>query len=161
MHHHPTVVMNDMELEFELEPQKGSRLCWAAVSVAIARYYKEKKVPGQMAFAEMAAGKRYNQFYAPDKALAICGNFRQKWDRPLRLPEIVDELKGGHPVAACMKYFVGWHLVVIYGITRQNELMIADSLLGNSRWPVDRFTHQYNKHYQWVFTYTTQKSVDR
>ncbi|WP_236974991.1 papain-like cysteine protease family protein [Membranihabitans maritimus] len=151
--------INTIELDFNIEPQKESRLCWAAVSIAIAKFYKVNNVSSQIDFAKFVAGKQYNQFCNPEKALTFYGNLNKKWDRPLNKREILNELINQRPITACMKYFVGWHLVVIYGIDPNNELMIADPLMGNSSYSLQLFTHGYNKHYHWEFTFTTQMST--
>ncbi|MEX2568116.1 MAG: papain-like cysteine protease family protein [Cyclobacteriaceae bacterium] len=151
--------MGAVKLDFEIEPQCDSRLCWAAVSVSVARFYKGSSGLTQLNFAKRMLGNNYNRFFAPDKALAYLGNLFECLDRPLCREEIFSELKNSRPIAACMKHFVGWHLVVIYGIDEDNNLLIADSMLGNSIWSLQAFTHEYQQYYHWTHTYKTIRSV--
>ncbi|MCG8476334.1 MAG: hypothetical protein MI784_12775 [Cytophagales bacterium] len=150
--------MQAVRLNFEIEPQEDSRLCWAAVSVAVARFYGEKKISSQIDFAKSVFGKKYNRFCAPEKSLAVMGNFQKRLNRPLGKEEIIAELQNHRPIAACMKFFVGWHLVVVYGIDKRGNLLIADSLFGKSQWHIESFTHAYRQYYHWTHTYKTKKN---
>ncbi|SEI83077.1 Papain-like cysteine protease AvrRpt2 [Cyclobacterium xiamenense] len=150
--------MAAIRLDFDMELQRESRLCWAAVSVAIARYYEQPAVPEQIAFAKNVWGRRYNRFFEPDKALAILGNLGDKLDRALRLQEIRMELAQARPIVACMKHFVGWHLVVIYGIDEAGMLSVADSQVGSSQCMLPVFTNEYRLYHSWTHTYKTKKN---
>ncbi|MBD3628759.1 papain-like cysteine protease family protein [Cyclobacterium sp.] len=147
--------MGAVKLDFEIEPQSDSRLCWAAVAVSVARFYKESSGLSQLDLAKRMLGNNYNRFFAPEKALVWLGIFSECLDRPLSREEIFSELQNSHPIAACMKHFVGWHLVVIYGIDEVGNLLIADSMLGNSIWSLHAFTHEYQKYYHWTHAYKT------
>lgn len=149
--------MASILLNFEMDLQSDSRLCWAAVSVAIARYYGQTAVPNQVELAKSVFGVNYNQFYEPDKSLELLGNLQQKLDRALTLEEIHLELMNARPIAACMKHFVGWHLVVIYGIDEASNVCISDSQLGKSQWSLDTFTEEYRQYYAWTHSYKTSR----
>lgn len=146
--------MQDIRLTFTLDQQEDSRLCWAAVTVALADYYNSDWSGSQIDFAKSLLGDRHNQFFAADKALHTLGLLQQSLDRPITIQEIYTELSNSRPIAACMKHFVGWHLVVIYGISNQ-RLLVADSLLGNSEWDYDEFLTAYQGYYHWSHSYTT------
>ncbi|WP_375582530.1 papain-like cysteine protease family protein [Cyclobacterium xiamenense] len=156
--YHLFVTTVSILLDFDMELQRESRLCWAAVSVAIGRYYGQMAVPEQLAFAESVWGSRYNRFFEPDKSLALVGNLGEVLDRPLRLDEIRQELAAAQPIVACMKHFVGWHLVVIYGMDETGMLSVADSQLGKSQWMFPAFTSKYREYYSWTHTYTTRRN---
>lgn len=147
--------MESIQLEFSIEHQSGSRLCWAAVSVSVARFYLQKNVVSQIELAKKIFGDNYNQFCQPEKALSVFGNFSETINRPLKEYEIIRELRNNKPIAACLKHFVGWHLAVIYGIDEKKNLFIADPLYGKSQWLIGKFNKEYRQTYQWTHTYTT------
>ena len=146
-----------INLPIELDEQASSLLCWAAVTLALGKYYQ----PGfQVSQVELARGvfgnPHYNRVLHPRKALELTGTFKQALPRPLSLLEIVDELQQGYPIAACMRYFIGWHLVIVHGLTPCGELLVADSLHGPSVYDLASFSHAYHKHYTWSHSYLTR-----
>lgn len=153
--------MQPIQLNFRIEPQKDSRLCWAAVSVSLACFYQQDNVITQVELAKKIFGEKYNQFCCPEKALSVLGNFVEAINRPLKEEEIVRELQNQRPIAACMEYFVGWHLVVIHGIDTAKKLSIADPLLGDTQWDIDTFTKSYHQNYRWVKSYRTIRHLQK
>jgi hypothetical protein len=157
--------MNDKEIlettvvvPLKLIKQEGSRLCWAAVAVAITKYYDPERIISQKVLAIQVFGeKSHNHVYSPEQALKITGHLKVSFERPLTLNEIRMELEGGRPVAACMRYFIGWHLAIIYGISTLGELLIADPLHGYSTVPINEFTNTYLNDYSWSHSFLTQK----
>ncbi len=147
----------DIKLDFEIELQEGQRMCWAAVAIAVAKFYDKETEYNQIDLAKDVFGEKYDQFYSPKSALSIYDNLSSELNRSLTRAEISEELMNGRPITACMKHFVGWHLVVIYGIS-QNKLLVADPLLGEVQYEIDAFTDTYETYYSWTHTYKT-KSV--
>ncbi len=148
-----------IQLDFELEKQKDSRLCWAAVSISIAQFYRQKGIKTQIEFAKSIFGEKYNQFCSPHKALSSYDNLLESLQQTMTLKEIIEDLKKQQPVVACMKDFVGWHLVVIYGVDRDEKLLVADPLRGCSKWEINKFIAEYCERYSWVYTYRIKKSI--
>ncbi|UII21549.1 papain-like cysteine protease family protein [Fulvivirga ligni] len=148
------MIAEKIRLPFQLELQKGERMCWAAVSVAIAKYYGHQSIQDQIAFARSIMGEHYDQFCAMDKALMTYGHLKQILTTPLSKEQIDLELHHKQPIIACMKYFVGWHVVVIYGI-ENDHLLIADPLHGYSKWRLSTFTTSYQEYYSWSHSYKT------
>ncbi len=145
-------------LPVNLLAQEESRLCWAAVAVAITRYYEPESSISQKELAIQVFGeKSHNHVYSPEQALRITGHFNLSFERPLTLNEIRTELERGRPVAACMRYFIGWHLVIIYGISASEELLIADPLHGHSTLQINEFTNSYLRDYSWSHSFLTKE----
>lgn len=140
-------------LDFELEYQKGIRLCWSAVATSIEKFYWPNKKEDQIEFATRIHGTVYDKFCDPVKALSKKGLFYSSFERPLNKQEVIEELSQGHPIVACMRQFVGWHLVVIYGLNELGELLIADPATGLSAYMIENFTQTYEKYHHWTHTY--------
>ena len=147
-----------IKLDFEIEFQAGQRMCWAAVAIAIARFYDEEIVYEQIDLAKNVFGEKYDQFYSPKNALSIFNNLSSELIGGLSLYQISEELVEGRPIVACMKHFVGWHLVVIYGISH-NKLLVADPLIGNTQYDIDVFTNTYETYYSWTHSYKTKPRI--
>lgn len=138
-------------LSFVIEEQQESLLCWAAVAVSVGRFYDPSYSLNQSELAITVFGeKQYNQVCDPRKALDQNDNIRKFIERPLTLAEITKELRNGNPVAACMKFFIGWHLVIIYGIDEAGRLLIADPLHGKNAVSLESFTTSYDEYYSWT-----------
>ncbi len=146
--------MRPLQQPFQLEKQVGERLCWAAVSVSLLRYYQINKSMNQESLARDIFGEKYDRFCDPMKAFERVGLTYRYNPYPLIKDKIAIELQQNNLVIPCMKYFVGWHLVVIHGIDTNNLLTISDSMFGNSRLSVENFTHAYQKHHVWESTFT-------
>jgi hypothetical protein len=150
-----------IDLPVILEEQEGSLLCWAAVAVAISKYYNPEQLISQKALATAIFGAHnYNNVLGPSKALAFTGNLKAAVAGPLSLEEVMEELQQGFPIAACMRYFIGWHLVIIHGFSPAGELLIADSLHGPSHMRIDSFSTAYHTHYSWTHSYLTRAQPD-
>ncbi|AUC75982.1 papain-like cysteine protease family protein [Olleya sp. Bg11-27] len=145
----------DIKLDFKVELQAGQRMCWAAVAITVSKFYDKESESNQIDLAKDVFGENYDQFYSPESALSIYNNLSSELNRSLTRAEISEELINGRPITACMKHFVGWHLVVIYGIS-QNKLLIADPLLGEVQCEIDAFTDAYETYYSWTHTYKTK-----
>lgn len=152
------VVQREIFLPLSMVEQEGSLLCWAAVAVALNKYYLPSSTLTQKELAvSVFGGESYNHVYPPDAALSLVHHLKSSCNRPLTPDEIRAELMLGNPVAACMRYFIGWHLTLVYGITAANELYIADSLHGYSVVPFKQFVEAYKENYTWTHSYTTHK----
>jgi len=66
--------------------------------------------------------------------------------------EIVRRLNNGDPILATMRYFIGWHLIVIYGI-ENDTLIIADPEVGIKKCLYSKFINEYSDHYSWSHFY--------
>jgi len=140
-------------LPFELEPQQGHLQCWAAVAVSLQRFYGRAPVPSQDAFARSLLGDNCDQVCAPLSALAHAGLHYVESAGPLTPARLRRQLALGHPVPACMRHFIGWHLVVLHGIDAEGVLAVADPQVGPSRYPYRAFVRAYRRHYAWTHTY--------
>ncbi len=146
-----------IKLDFKVELQAGQRMCWAAIASAVAKFYDKETECNQIDLAKGVFGEKYDQFYSPETALSIYDNLSSELNRSLTQSEISEELINGRPIAACMKHFVGWHLVVIYGIS-QNKLLIADPLLGEVQCEINAFRDAYETYYSWTHSYKTKQN---
>lgn len=148
----------DIILTIEVAEQVASRLCWASIAAALLKYYNPERTISQKEIAiDVFTENNYNHVYSPEKMLKRIGHFKMAFERPLGLEEIRAELAEGRPLAACMRFFIGWHLVVIYGITANDKLFIADPLHGHSTLDINEFSHSYHGVYRWSHTYQTQR----
>ncbi len=146
--------MSKIVLSYEQEQQTQSLLCWAAVSRSIAKYFGKTDMIAQEDLAQEVFGERYNRVHRPAEALAFVGHLKEEIARPLTLKEIENELLHNRPIAACMRFFIGWHLAVIYGIDNAT-LYIADPLFGHSKMSLEDFTERYRSHH-WTHSYLTR-----
>lgn len=140
-------------LPFALEAQQGHLQCWAAVAVSLRRFYGRRPVPTQQDFAQALLGENCDHVCAPLVALAHAGLAYDEAAHPLRPAALRAQFARGHPVPACMRYFVGWHLVVLHGIDDSNRVWVADPLHGPSTWPWRDFVRAYRRHYGWTHSY--------
>jgi ABC-type bacteriocin/lantibiotic exporter with double-glycine peptidase domain len=140
-------------LPFQLEPQQGHLQCWAAVAVSLGRYYQRCHVPSQQEFARQVLGPNCDQVCPPLQALAQMQLSYQEQSGVLPLPRLRAELAAGHPLLAAMRYFVGWHLVVIYGIEQDDRLWLADPQYGEQCIPYQQLQQQYRQYYSWSHSY--------
>ena len=143
-------------LPFELEPQQGHLQCWAAVAVSLQRFYGRATVPSQEDFARSLLGENCDQVCAPLAALAHAGLHYVQSAGPLTPAQLRRELAQGHPVPACMRHFIGWHLVVVHGIDADGLLAIADPQVGPSRMAYRGFVRAYRRHHAWTHSYRLQ-----
>lgn len=140
-------------LDFKVEQQEGSLMCWAAVSVSVARFYNPSFAETQQTMAVAVFGENgYDRVCDPRKALDFYGNLKAYRESALSIEEIETELRSGNPVAACMRFFIGWHLVVIYGIDTRGNLLIEDPLHGNQVVEPEIFKKAYLENYSWTHT---------
>ncbi|MCC5905699.1 MAG: hypothetical protein JJU13_05820 [Balneolaceae bacterium] len=147
----------DITLNLTLEKQVKSRHCWAAVAVSIARFYEPRYMYNQQELASSVYGKKNNNYVLdPRKALEFNNNLRDFKGRCLKQSEICVEIQGNRPIAACMRYFIGWHLVIIYGLAASGELLIADPLHGYSKCTYEDFCFSYLGKYHWTHTCLTK-----
>ena len=142
-------------MNLTIEKQKGERLCWSAVCVSLMSFFEVKPMD-QISFAKLIMGESYDRFCSPIKPFSFLNLLREELDKPLTQAEIAFELHSGNPVVACMKHFVGWHLVVIHGIRNSEHLWVGDPLWGSSNWGINEFTYAYRQHYSWTHTYKIQ-----
>lgn len=140
-------------LPFELEPQQGHLQCWAAVAVALERFHRVGPVPTQADFARSLFGERCDRVCAPLEALAHAGLAYAEAAGALGRGALRAELARGHPIPACLRHFIGWHLVVVHGIGADGALWVADPLYGPSVWPYGEFVAAYRGHYAWSHSY--------
>lgn len=145
--------MKALVLPLELDAQQGHLQCWAAVALALRRFHGLAPLPSQRAFAESLLGERCDRVCAPLAALAHAGLDYAEAARPLALAALRAEFARGEPVPACLRHFIGWHLVVLHGIDEDGLLAVADPLYGPSRWPYRAFARAYRAHYAWTHSY--------
>ncbi|MDQ1830782.1 papain-like cysteine protease family protein [Massilia scottii] len=152
--------MSSMILPFEMAPQQGGLLCWAAVAVSLRRFYRKQESIDQIAFARSLLGANCNQVCQPLRALNHAGLRYREHSGPIPLADIEQQLMSGHPVLIAARYFIGWHLLVLHGIGHGTQMMIADSLHGPSRASYADLTAAYREHYLWSHTYCLAPAGD-
>lgn len=145
--------MNSLVLPFEMEPQQGGLLCWAAIAVSLKRYYDPRQAVDQIGFARSLLGENYDQVCAPLDALKHAGLHYREQEGQVPLAAIEHQLEQGHPVLVAARFFIGWHLLVVHGVDRDGRLLLADPLHGASRCPYVDFKSSYREHYAWSHTY--------
>ncbi|WP_300751426.1 papain-like cysteine protease family protein [Janthinobacterium sp.] len=145
--------MKGLILPFEMEPQQGSLLCWAAIAVSLKRFYDPRQAIDQIGFARSLLGENYDQVCAPLDALEHAGLRYREQEGCIAPGAIQRELEQGHPVLVAARFFIGWHLLVVHGIDGDQQLMIADPLHGASRCSYVDFASAYREHYAWSHTY--------
>lgn len=144
-------------LPVKLLMQEESRLCWAAVAQAIANYYRPERKVSQRNLARQIFGESsYNHVYSPEGALKMVGHLNVIVERSLTLGEIAAELNAARPIVACMRYFIGWHLVVVYGLLETRQLLIADPLHGYTKTSFEGFCTSYQGDYSWSHSFLTK-----
>nr|WP_314547695.1 papain-like cysteine protease family protein [uncultured Massilia sp.] len=140
-------------LPFAVERQEGHLQCWAPVALALRRWYGLAPVPAQGEFARAVLGEHCDHECAPLRAFAHAGLDYDELPGPMPLPMLRAHIAAGHPVPACLRYFIGWHLVVVHGIDANGFLIVADPLHGASRWSYAQFAAAYRDHYGWSHAY--------
>lgn len=147
--------MEIIKLNFQINAVPNAKACWTEVSAALSRFYEAQHAPQHVAVGKVPSPVQTTQTLAAGAHDTPVEHLGERVARPLGLEEIKQELKQLQPVAAMMKHVVDWHLVVIYGVDMHNKLYIADSLHGNTRWPIAAFSDSYLGRYQWVYAYKT------
>lgn len=124
--------------KFELQKQKHSLWCWAAVSASVEHYFSPRSTSSQCRVANKVLGvadccqtptpQRCNQPQALEDALAV-GRLRGRTlERALTPHEIRREIKGNLPVCVFIKWRGGGgHFVVICNYDKVNNVVdVAD-----------------------------------
>lgn len=147
-------MQSSLLLPFTIEAQAGRMLCWAAVCVSLKRYYRHSPLPDQVRFARDVIGEKFDQVCAPGRALTAAGLRFDALRGEIPFEHVRNHIASGNPVLACMRYFVGWHLVVLYGVRDEHEIVVADPLHGGVDCSYDVFRSAYRDHYCWSDTLT-------
>ncbi len=140
-------------LPFVLEEQEGHLQCWAAVAVSMGRFYQRKQLFTQQEFARSVLGENCDQVCQPLRAMQHMGLQYREFPGAFNFGELQISLLAGHPVLACMRYFIGWHLVVIYGIDEDQQIWLADPLYGNAIYRYQDLAQAYRTYYNWSHSY--------
>lgn len=145
-----------LRLEFDLERQRGARLCWAAIACSLARHYG-LRAPSQAALAREILGRKGDSFADPESVLRRIGVFRRKLSRPLRLAEVRRELRRGRVVVVRIAWdFGGGHLIAITGVGPKGWLTVADPERGSARFKFATVRKCYRGWGRWKQTYLTR-----
>jgi ABC-type bacteriocin/lantibiotic exporter with double-glycine peptidase domain len=153
------LLKNEIILPFLIEEQEKSRWCWAAVAVSIAKFYNHDIQVSQLQLATTFLGsENNNHVQPPQKAIEWVKHYKSMQERPLTLEEIYLSLMEGNPIAACMRYFIGWHLVIIYGISTDGQLYIADPQHGYTTTEYKDFIPSYLDNYSWTQTILLERT---
>ncbi|MBJ7221962.1 MULTISPECIES: papain-like cysteine protease family protein [unclassified Brenneria] len=140
-------------LPFTLEAQQGHLQCWAAIAISLGRFYQRPLVPTQQEFAHQVLGANCDQVCPPLQAMRHMQLEYQEREGMLTLRQLKAQLQAGHPLLAAMRYFIGWHLVVIYGVDEEEQVWLADPLYGLHCLPYEQLQQSYLQHYQWSHSY--------
>ncbi len=147
------MMLVDKILPFEMDAQEGKLLCWAAIAVSVKRFYTPRFSVSQIDFARSVHGDNFDQVCSPLKAMAHIGLDYIETIGILPKEVLLQHMENGNPILACMRYFIGWHLVVIHGVTTKGEILIADPMHGQSSYNYLDFVRAYRVHYQWTQSY--------
>lgn len=145
-----------LRIEFDLERQRGARLCWAAIACSVARHYG-LCVPSQTALARDVLGWKGDSFADPATALRRVGVFRRRLARPLRWWEIQRELRLGRVVVVRIAWdFGGGHLIAVTGLSAKCWVTVADPERGVVRCKLATVRTRYRGWGRWKHTYLTR-----
>lgn len=143
-------------VDLEVEPQRSSHWCWAAIGVALAAYYHDRRLD-----QESVAGAS-NVDRPLDKVLEEHGCFGHWSMGKPSFERIRFEIDAGRPVCIRIQWYAGGaHYVVIRGCdSTLRTLLIEDSLSGPSEHVYSRFPDDYAKRGGvWTETFWTEKAV--
>jgi len=137
-------------LSFQLNEQLCGEWCWAAVAVAIGKFYNDVKCPQEQCHlvsnilqvgrdccenCNCAPGRQEpcNQPQNLGFVLSQLGHGRDDNDglAILKLSQIQKEINGGHPIAVSVEWqepAAPGHAIVIHGYTDDGMLVIADPM---------------------------------
>ena len=140
--------MSANPLPFQLDEQHCGEWCWAAVSVAIGKFYHDGNCPQEqcrLVSGILPVGKDCcDQCDCTPGSLEACnqpqnlgfvlgqlGHTRDGNDGlpVMRFSEIQKEINNGHPIAVSIEWqepAAPGHAIVIYGYTDDRKLVIAD-----------------------------------
>lgn len=147
-------------LPFTLEAQQGHLQCWAAIAISLGRFYQRQFVPTQQAFARLVLGANCDQVCPPLQAMRYMHLEYQEQEGMLPLGQLKSHLQSGHPLLVAMRYFIGWHLVVIYGVDEEDKVWIADPLYGLACSPYEQLQQSYLQHYHWSHSYLFVRHIE-
>lgn len=157
-------------LGFEMELQKLSNWCWAAVSVSVRRYYDPASTLTQCQNANDTLGRtnccepsqnsscnQQNYLYA---ALQKAGCYRGKLSHDANWQMIIDEIENGNPICARSRWNDGGgHFVSIVGYKSAEGVRfvsVEDPYYGYETMTDERFRQRYRGEGQWTHSYFVQ-----
>lgn len=157
-------------LPFNMEKQKQSQWCWAAVAVSVARFFQASSAFTQCRVANAELGTNVccanpaacNFDHTLETALAQVGHFRDVAHEPLPFSDVQGEINAARPLGCRIGWFGGGgHFVILHGAsvasaggTVKRWVAVADPLFGPSDYQLINFTGAYHQgEGEWTHSY--------
>ncbi len=162
-------------LPINVNQQRKSRWCWAAIASAVGSYYQTDTIEQEELVEQLLEGishdeelyskdeiKEQNVNFKLDKALKYVNSFSHlKLGKPI-MERIQFEINQGRPFGVRIEWFKGGaHYVLVKGYNAEDgSLFIEDSLHGSSVQPYNQFPDEYREGGAvWTETYWTNKLI--
>lgn len=158
-------------LPFNMETQKQTQWCWAAVAVSLAQFFQNSFTQCQVANLVLntdvccADPSECNQDNFLEDALSAVGHFRDIVFEPLPFTDVNGEITSNRPLGCRIGWFGGGgHFVIIHGASVDGSgaavkrwVAVADPLYGPSDYLINKFTSGYRQDTgEWTHSYFTQ-----
>lgn len=143
------------KLDFVIQSQEQSEWCWAALSASIVNFYAGndslkqcevvKKVLGRSTCCEDGSSDLCNQQFDIDSALRRLGHLARAQGNQPDFRIVDAEIKAGRPVGVRILWSDGGgHAIVVYGVTDDRQVIIADPASANDEAivPFDGFVYK-------------------
>lgn len=143
------------KLNFTIQPQEQTEWCWAAVTASIANFFAGNSNMKQCALVNNATLRSdccdegdsdpCNQPFALDTALRRLSLLQKTQRGQPGFKAVADEIAAGRPLAVRILWSEGGgHAIVVYGVTDDRRLHIADPENANDDIlvPFDGFTYK-------------------
>jgi papain like cysteine protease AvrRpt2 len=141
-------------LDFSLQKQANTRLCWAAVAASIDGYYRHEPVDQRT----LAGQSERNEPRSTAAALDRLGRLRRAQEGPAAFDVIQREIAQRRPIVAGIGLTGSHHAVVIVGwgfIGDREHIRVSDPKTGAVRlWDYNQFKE--NPCFRWQRTYFTK-----
>lgn len=154
-------------LAFDMQKQRQSEWCWAAVSTSVSLFYDPES--GWTQCSVVNAGLKEttcckdggsdtcNQPWQLELALGLVGHLNRDFGERLPMEAIAQEIDRTRPIGLCIDWTGGGgHFVVVDGYDRKaGKIDIKDPLFGHSVVAYDSFPGSYQGGGTWSWTYLT------
>lgn len=145
-----------LRLDFRMEEQAKTCLCWAAVGSALSRFYHSSEGLSQTEVVVKLLGRYESKLYSASKTLESLGLLRGVVEGPLPPADIRKEIEAGYVVAVQIAWvFGGNHLVTVSGIDGTNRVWIDDPRVGSGWLPYADLVSDAMGWSRWTKTFLT------
>ena len=155
-----------------VEPQQQSEWCWAAVTLAVEKYFNPASTLTQCSIANRVLGQKSccgdqkeqaacNKLEELQNALASVNRLAAAIARPLRFTEVKQQIDAGLPVCARIQWASGGaHFVVLEGYrvlpSGAQHVYVADPLNPSAEVDFEEFMLAYHGEGEWTGSYLVQ-----